>query len=164
MATLVVTLVRSRRADVVALAVAALVVPALLALGLARWNGAVGNRVLVPSTPAEVERSYRQAIGNLELDLGALCLPAGTTSIHVRLGIGRMLVTVPSDVRVLAAAHTGVGQLDVLGRSQSGGGLRERVVDPPRAVGPTLALELDAHAGQVEVRRAAPPLAGPCGR
>jgi hypothetical protein len=59
----------------------------------ADWNldlplaGGVGDRSARPATPAELRR-YELGVGNFQLDLRQLQVPAGTTAVQARVGIG----------------------------------------------------------------------------
>jgi hypothetical protein len=90
-------------------------------------------------------------------------LPAGSTQVDAELGVGRLLVLVPRDVRVTGAAEAGVGELlQVFGDGRrrvldpdDDTDVRERVFFPGEDGGPTVELDLEVGMGQIEVRRAA---------
>ena len=135
-----------------------------LALGAsvaARSSGlddGLGERTWTPVGDA----SYALGAGEAELDLSRL--PRGSTSrIDVELGVGRVLVLVPRDVRVTGEAEAGVGELLVVfddGRRRvlnpdDDTDVRERVFLPGETGGPEVELDLEVGMGQIEVRRVA---------
>ena len=63
-------------------------------------------------------------------------------------------MTVPQGVAVRVDSHVGWGDSDVLGKHDDGHDVDDTVVRPGRADAPTLVLDADVGAGQVEVVRA----------
>ena len=59
-------------------------------------------------------------MGELDLDLGAVTLPAGTTPVDASVGIGSLVITVPEDVALEIDAQAGVGEVNVLGERDDG--------------------------------------------
>ncbi|MGH9004390.1 MAG: LiaF domain-containing protein, partial [Acidimicrobiia bacterium] len=150
-------LVRSRRPAILAAAAAALLVPAVLTLVLGRWNGIAGYRVATPSSVAEVPSVYRHAAGELRLDLSELSLPAGTTEVKVEMGAGEVSVTVPWDAQVEGVARVGVGEFNLLGRSQAGLSLNGEVRSVGEPGAPTIKVAGRVSFGQLKLFREAPP-------
>jgi predicted membrane protein len=113
--------------------------------------GGVGERSEQPATPADLE-DYQLGVGNFRLDLRQLRLPAGTTRVEARVGIGELVVAVPGGVSVEVAASSGLGNVQVFDRQESGLGSR---VDTSSEQGGDrrLALDLRVGLGQVEVDR-----------
>jgi phage shock protein PspC (stress-responsive transcriptional regulator) len=135
-----------------------------LALGVsvaardAGLDDGLGERTWTPTGDA----SYALGAGEAVLDLSSL--PAtGTAEVDVELGVGRLLVLVPRDVRVTGAAQAGVGELlQVFGDGRrrvlnpdDDTDVRERFSFPGEAGGPTVELDLEVGMGQIEVRRGA---------
>jgi hypothetical protein len=91
---------RGRQHALMVVGVALLVV---LSLGVAAdWDldlplSGVGDRSERPVSPAEL-RDYQLGVGNFELDLRQLQLPAGTTTVRARVGVGELVVEVPQGV------------------------------------------------------------------
>ena len=81
----------------------------------------------------------------------------------MELGVGRLLVLVPSDVRVTGEAEAGVGELLQVfddGRRRvlnpdDDTDVRERFVFRGEDDGPVVELDLEVGMGQIEVRRVA---------
>jgi predicted membrane protein len=129
----------------VALASAAAFVAPFLHLG----NG-VGSRSYQPAVAASIQSPYRLGIGNLDVDLSHVSFGPEATTVELRLGIGKMLVTVPHDATVLTHAHVAWGDSSILGNEQNGHAVHADVGDPHSR------LVLDAHVGigKLEVVRA----------
>ena len=118
----------------------------------------VGERRWTPTGDA----SYALGAGEAVLDLSSL-RPRTSSEVDVEVGVGRLLVLVPRDVRVTGEAQAGVGEL--LQVSEDG---RRRVLNPDDdtdvrerfgfdgdETGPVVELDLEVGMGQIEVRRVA---------
>jgi hypothetical protein len=122
----------------------------------ADWNldlplaGGVGDRTERPATPAELRR-YELGVGNFQLDLRQLQVPAGTTAVEARVGIGELDVRLPDGVAVDVVASSGLGQVQVLGREE--GGLASRVETSAGDGDRRLRLDVRSGLGQVRVQR-----------
>ena len=119
-----------------------------------RLGDGVGDRTYAPLTAAGVRDEYKLGVGELELDFSNLTLPPGKTNVKATLGVGHLLVTVPQGVAVHVDSHVGWGDSDVLGSQDDGRSVDDTVVRPGRVGAPTLVLDADVGAGQVEVVRA----------
>jgi phage shock protein PspC (stress-responsive transcriptional regulator) len=117
-------------------------------------SSGVGDKNEQPETIAALQSSYELGMGELDLDLAAVTLPAGATPIDASVGIGSLVITVPEDVALEIDAHAGVGELDVLGERDEGINaqrtLRFAGATPDS---PKLELEADVGIGNIEVRR-----------
>jgi phage shock protein PspC (stress-responsive transcriptional regulator) len=114
---------------------------AVIAAAHVDLHGGMGERTYRPHTLSEVRDSYQLGAGRLEIDLRDIAFPPGDTRLHVRLGVGELVVLVPRGVCVATSARIGGGYVGALeGRS---GGLdvdwADRPVPPPRT--PLLVLE-----------------------
>jgi hypothetical protein len=127
------------------------------ARGTAAADG-LGERTWTPTGDA----SYALGAGEAVLDLSSL--PAGgDVEVDAELGVGRLLVLVPRDVRVTGEAEAGVGELlQVFGDGRrrvlnpdDDTDVRERVFFPGETGGPRVELDLEVGMGQIEVRRGA---------
>ena len=113
--------------------------------------GGVGDRTERPSAPADLTE-YELGVGNLQVDLRQLQVPAGTTVVEARVGIGELAVEVPGGVSVEVVARSGLGEVQVLGEQE--GGFATRVATPSEAGGDRrLRLDLRVGLGQVRVER-----------
>ena len=108
----------------------------------------VGDRTERPSTPADLT-DYELGVGNLVVDLSQLQVPAGTTSVEARLGVGELVVELPDGVSVEVVASSGLGQVQVLGQEE--GGFVSRI-DATSEAGGDRRLRLDARVGLGQVR------------
>ena len=127
-------------------AVAFAVAVAVIAAAHVDLHGGLGERTYRPQRLSEVRAGYRLGAGHLEVDLRGIAFPPGTTRLHVRLGMGELVVLVPRDVCVATSAQLGAGYVGAL--EQRSGGLdvdwAERPVPPsPR----TPRLVLDGNVG-----------------
>jgi cell wall-active antibiotic response 4TMS protein YvqF len=112
--------------------------------------GGVGDRTERPSTPAELRR-YELGVGNFQLDLRGLQVPAGTTAVEARVGIGELDVQLPAGVAVDVVASSGLGQVVVLGQEE--GGLASRIETSTGDGDRRLRLDIRSGLGQVRVER-----------
>ena len=129
----------------VALASAAAFVAPFLHLG-----DGVGSRSYQPAVAASVQSQYRLGIGNLDVDLSHVSFGSKPTTVELRLGIGKMRVTVPNDATVLTRAHVAWGDSSILGEEQSGHAVNADVGDPNSR----LVLDARVGIGKLEVVRA----------
>jgi phage shock protein PspC (stress-responsive transcriptional regulator) len=83
-------------------------------------RGGVGDHFYRPQSLSEVRRGYQLGAGRLEIDLRSLAFPAGTTQLHVRLGMGELVVLVPRGVCVATSARIGGGFVGALERRSAG--------------------------------------------
>ncbi len=117
-------------------------------------SSGAGDKVERPLTADALQPSYELGVGSLDLDLRAVELPAGTTSLDASVGAGELVITVPEGVALEIDAHAGVGELDIVGERDDG-------IDVDRTLtlagatpdAPLLQLEADVGFGSIEVRR-----------
>ena len=117
-------------------------------------SSGVGEKNEQPATAAALESSYELGMGELDLDLGAVTLPAGTTPVDANVGIGSLVITVPEDVALEIDAQAGVGEFNVLGKRDDGINAHRTFSfagSTPNA--PVLDVEADVGIGNIEVRR-----------
>jgi phage shock protein PspC (stress-responsive transcriptional regulator) len=120
---------------------------AVAAIAAARvdLHGGMGERVYRPQTLNEVREGYRLGAGRLEIDLRGIAFPPGNTKLHVRLGMGELVVLVPRGVCVATSARIGGGFVGALeGRS---GGLDVDWADRPLPPSQTPRLVLEGQVG-----------------
>jgi phage shock protein PspC (stress-responsive transcriptional regulator) len=102
-------------------AVAFVVAVAVIAAAHVDLHGGVGERTYRPHVLSEVHHDYRLGAGRLEVDLRGVAFPPGNTYLHVRLGVGELVVLVPRGVCVATSAQIGGGYVGAL--EQRSGGL-----------------------------------------
>jgi hypothetical protein len=110
--------------------------------------GGVGDRAEQPTTPADLT-TYELGVGSLQVDLRQLQVPAGTTMVEARVGVGELAVEVPGGVSVEVVARSGLGEVQVF--DQREGGLATRI-DTTSEAGGDRRLRLDVRVGLGEVR------------
>ena len=83
-------------------------------------RGGVGDHFYRPQSLSEVRSGYRLGVGRLEVDLRGIAFPAAATRLHVRLGVGELVVLVPRGVCVATSARIGGGFVGALERRSAG--------------------------------------------
>ena len=124
-------------------------------------RGGVGHREYRPASVAALQPEYRLGVGEIELDLRNVALPAGETPVRVKLGMGEARVRVPGDACVITRAEIGAGSADVPARIEQGldvhvdqpglVGAPLAPVAPRSARGGTLVLDADIGVGHLRV-------------
>jgi predicted membrane protein len=112
-------------------------------------NG-IGSRTYVPQSAADVHHKYKLGIGDLTVDVGNVEFPAGETEIASRVGIGKLVITVPSDVAVRVNASAQIGEARVFDRRDDGRNAGVKVNGNGRRV---LILDAKVGLGTVQVKR-----------
>jgi phage shock protein PspC (stress-responsive transcriptional regulator) len=132
-AALVLSAFTGRARRLVVPAVAFVVSVAVIAAAHVDLHGGVGERIYRPHVLSEVRHDYRLGAGRLEVDVRGVAFPPGDTDLHVRLGVGELVVLVPRGVCVATGAQIGGGYAGAL--EQRSGGLdvdwSERPSPPP---------------------------------
>jgi phage shock protein PspC (stress-responsive transcriptional regulator) len=112
-----------------------------------------GQRSWAPTAVTDLpEQGYDLGMGQLTLDLTGLELePGDQVPIDASVGIGQLVVDVPSGVSIDLDATSKLGSVDALGRRSDGTNttVDERFEGPEGS--PTIALDLSVGMGEVEV-------------
>ncbi len=118
---------------------------AVIAAAHVDLHGGVGERTYRPHTLSEVRDGYQLGAGRLEIDLRGIEFPPGETQLHVRLGVGELVVLVPRNVCVATRARIGGGYVGALERESGGLDVNwdELPLPPPH----TARLVLDGRVG-----------------
>lgn len=124
---------------------------------LATWpsfNTEVGERSIAPESVEAIEDEYEWGAGESTLDLRDVDFPEGETDVSIQLGAGEVVVYVPEDIGVRIDWQAGVGNVQIIGREQSGFGIdgsyeTEGFADEPIR----LFLDVQVGAGRIEVRQ-----------
>jgi phage shock protein PspC (stress-responsive transcriptional regulator) len=132
---------------------ALLLVPVVLGVSMASWNGGVGDRRVVPAALQDGANDYRLAIGQLTLDLSQAPLDGRDVDVSAATKIGELAVVVPSAVTVTLDTHVGAGQSTIFGHDRSGLNVTEHLTDTPAGATGRLHLDLDVAVGQLTVCR-----------
>ena len=85
-------------------------------------------------------------------------LPAGTTKVHLEMGIGHTVVRVPEDACVSSDVQLGAGHAQVLDRSSDGLDVDFEQTSATTADRPRLEIDSDLGVGELEVVRGDDPL------
>ena len=85
-----------------------------------------------------------------------VALPAGRTSLRLRVGFGRVHLVVPSNAVVAYHVKGHVGDLKILGQEQSGWKVVEsgRKAPSTPAGGPVLVVDANVGVGEIDIDRA----------
>ena len=111
-------------------------------------RGGAGERLIRPSTAAELEPEYRLGIGRIDLDLRDVALSGAPKTVKLNLGMGEVFVRVPLGTCVVTHAQIGAGAADLPRRVDEGVNLDIEHGAPKRA---TLVLDAEIGAGHLQV-------------
>jgi predicted membrane protein len=125
-------------------------------LDLGVLSEGVGSRVAIPLSVSDASGGESLGVGELEVDLRQLEVPAGTTAkLKYRMGVGEMVITLPDDIPVRVTASLEGGELDVLDQHRNGGNLSAFVEDPGYAdADRRIEIVITMGFGNVQVSRA----------
>jgi phage shock protein PspC (stress-responsive transcriptional regulator) len=118
---------------------------AVIAAAHVDLHGGMGERAYRPQALSEVRDGYRLGAGRLEIDLRGIAFPPGSTKLHVRLGIGELVVLVPRGVCVETGARIGGGYVGSL--EDRDGGLDVDWSERPSSPANTPRLVLEGRVG-----------------
>ncbi len=138
-----------------------LILPGLLILPVAAaaafvtvpLDGGIADQAFQPTAVGELRPDYRLAGGDLRLDLTRLPAGGGPIALRASVGVGRLIVVIPDDARLVLDARVNGGRLSILGNRQIGTGLADRV-ERLAGSGPRLTLTIEAGIGEVLVESA----------
>jgi len=120
-----------------------------------------GDRLVQPSSLAELESDYSLVVGELTLDLSRVEFTRGIRKVNASTSVGRLEVIVPDEVALqVVASVDGAGEISLPDRAvqKGAGGVRDRYVDPDwDQADERLRLALEAKVGEIVVRRHAEP-------
>jgi phage shock protein PspC (stress-responsive transcriptional regulator) len=116
-------------------------------------EGGVGDHYFHPVGVGELQPEYRLVGGRLWLDLTDLPIGTQPVAINASVGVGELIVIVPRGANIAVDARVDAGALWLLGSSQSGTGLSDRLVRGGNLGRASLILTLDAGIGSVDVQR-----------
>jgi len=123
---------------------------AALAMTGVPLTGGIGQRVVQPTTQAELESPYRLAIGSLTVDLTHVPLGVGTRTVVASVAVGQLVVYVPRGVVVNVDARSSIGTVTY------GASGPEAFAVPLTAFGPArpqLVIDAQVGMGRVELER-----------
>jgi hypothetical protein len=113
-------------------------------------SGGIGQRVVQPTAPWQLQPVYRLAIGNMTVDLTHV--PLGTTphTVTASVGVGQLVVDVPSRAVVDVEAHSGIGDVVYGASGPSGFAAPITAFGPAR---PQLIIDAQVGIGQIQLQR-----------
>jgi phage shock protein PspC (stress-responsive transcriptional regulator) len=114
------------------------------------WSA--GTRDWVPVS-GDIASSYVLGAGKADLNLTGLDVSHSAT-VDARIGVGRLVVTVPNGMGLVVDAKVGAGRTYLLGHEQDGTGINTTTTLPARAHDGTLTLHLQGGFGDLEVQSA----------
>ncbi|HEV3213477.1 MAG TPA: PspC domain-containing protein [Acidimicrobiales bacterium] len=121
------------------------------------FTGGIGDRVYQPTSLAQVQPTYRTAIGNLTVDLRRVHFTSRTTRVTASVAVGLLTVEVPPGVVVDVSAHSGFGNVVAQpGDLQTFSGPERVSASGSAAAHPQLDLVAEAGVGQVRLVRGTP--------
>jgi phage shock protein PspC (stress-responsive transcriptional regulator) len=138
-----------------------LIVPALalvLPLGVVAaadidLEGGVGKREYRPGAMSELRDKYEIGIGDLDVDLTELDLPAGRTDLDIDVGLGEAVVWVPRGACVTSDVEIGAGAADIFDHDNDGVDVAFAQSATPPTGRPLLHIDADIGVGVIEVVR-----------
>ncbi|MDQ1495680.1 MAG: hypothetical protein QOG69_2163 [Actinomycetota bacterium] len=132
-------------------------------------RGGIGSRLYNPTSVADLKSSYHLGIGDQTIDLSQLQLGGKTVNVTATVGMGRLIVDVPADVKVVTHGHTGAGDLRIFDVLSSGTDVTRTITSAASSAAAASSGEIDLDVrvglGQVLVQRpavaSAPPSPAP---
>jgi hypothetical protein len=141
-----------RYSGLIALGIVLTIVTALVAAVDLPLVGGVGQREITPLTAAELEPRYDLAIGQMVIDLRELQLqPGEAVDVEARVGMGELVVRLPSNATVTAHARAGLGDIQILGEQASGFAPERDVAVASESSRGEFFLDLSVGLGSVQV-------------
>lgn len=124
-----------------------------------RLGTEIGDRSWRPITISSTSEEFRLDIGQAQVDLTKLVIPAGTTTVPISasVGVGELAVIVPEGVRVVVEANVGGGRIWIQGLPEVSGTRASMSDEVPGVVAPnspTITLTAEVGLGNLEVYRA----------
>jgi phage shock protein PspC (stress-responsive transcriptional regulator) len=113
----------------------------------------IGDRVEHPASVTQLDSKYELGIGDFNVNLADVALPAGETHVKATLGIGDLTVHVPENVTVEVDGRAGAGEVVIFGRSDDGTSIHDHVRDAGTVPGRRLVLDAHVGFGRLEVVR-----------
>jgi hypothetical protein len=111
-----------------------------------------GKQAVQPTSLAELDPEYRLGVGELTLDLSGLDLGGTTQYVDLEVGVGKLIVIVPSQASVEVTGEVGIGKARAL--DAVGDGIGQRVKDSELVPGAgKLIIDFEVGIGEGTVRR-----------
>lgn len=113
----------------------------------------IGDRVEHPASVTQLDSKYELGIGDFNVNLANVALPAGETHVKATLGIGDLTVHVPKNVAVEVDGRAGAGEVVIFGHSDDGTSIHDHVREAGTVPGRVLVLDAHVGFGRLEVVR-----------
>ncbi len=114
---------------------------------------ASGDRFSSPTSRAQLEQSYRLAVGRQTIDLSGLVVSGDPLTLHADHRIGLLEIVVPDDATVDVTAEVRGGDIRLFGASRDGYTVDWSTVDGDDPTS-RYVLDLEVGYGKIEVCRA----------
>ena len=117
------------------------------------WSGGFGERSITP-TNATVQPSYRLTAGTLHLDLSEIDMRDQRVRIAGEVSVGRLLIEVPKDVKVVVEGKAAAGHMVLFGDDKGGSTITQEASEPGTTESDgTLYIHAKVGLGELEVAR-----------
>ena len=116
-------------------------------------TGGIGQRIIQPTTSAELLPTYRLAMGSMTLDLTRVTFGPTPRTIVASVGVGQLVVDVPTGAAVDVRANTSIGSVDY---GASGPASFATPTGPATVFGtprPQLVVDAQVGIGQIRLQR-----------
>jgi phage shock protein PspC (stress-responsive transcriptional regulator) len=116
-------------------------------------KGGAGERHYRPASIDDVRDGYRLGMGELEVDLRDVDLPAGRTTVKLDVGLGAALLRVPENACVASNVQIGAGVSGVLHHVNDGVDVAYASDSTPSGDAPEIYVDANIGIGGLDVRR-----------
>ena len=116
-------------------------------------TGGIGQRIIQPTTSAELLPTYRLAMGSMTLDLTRVTFGPAPRTVVASVGVGQLVVDVPAGAVVDVRANTSIGSVDY---GASGPASFATPTGPATVFGtprPQLVVDAQVGIGQIRLER-----------
>jgi len=116
-------------------------------------RGGLGDTTYRARSVTDIETTYEMAFGRLTVDVGDVDFSGHRRALTATLGVGKLAVIVPDDVRVVVDGHAGVGSVNAFDRrSADCCPVDVSTVRTGDLGGGTLRLTVEVGVGDVEIK------------
>ncbi len=116
-------------------------------------TGGIGQRVIQPTSAAQLDPVYRLAAGSLTLDLTHVPLGSSTHRITTSVGVGQLVIDVPSTAIVDIDAHSGIGTVSYGSSGATAFSTVDPATNPFGTARPQLVISAQVGIGNVQLER-----------
>ena len=116
-------------------------------------RGGVGERSYRPQTVADLRPEYRLGVGQIDLDLRDVTLPAGTTQVNVSVGMGEARVRVPANACVIDRRARSASARPTCPSAPARASTSTSTSSPDVAGRPQLLVKADVGVGHLQIDR-----------